>query len=614
MMSELETGNPAKIVPHDLVGTSVSVRIDLTAPGTGLKIGERYITGFCERFVQEDQDTQFAYYSAIIVPWFSFLEYPSNCRIFQSKSVTEIVEEVVGAYGYSKQLRLELSNTYEPRDYCVQYRETDRHFLSRLLENEGIFYYFEHKNGDHIMVLSDSPGMYKVLSTKSTFKYSPVTGLETTEDTIRSWRIEEEMHAGKWSHRDYHHEAPSNKYEVSVPSLDVAMEGTKFEVYDFPGDHSKKYNRLGTSGEVTGEGDRLARLRMEREETFHKLVSGWSACRDFVSGYKISVDGGFASGSYLLTELKHQINQIPAYRNIDNARQAYRNSFRAIPADTPYRHPAEHGRPAVNGLQTGFVIDESSSGNTEEIWPDKLGRILVRFQWDRQAKYAAWLRVVQPWAGRGWGHQWIPRVGDEVAVTFLEGDVDCPVVIGGVYNAANNPVFTLPANKTQSGILTRSTKNGGSSNYNLLRFEDKIGGEEIFVQAEKDWNSLIKNNETRTIKANRTSTIHVNESRTVETGDDSINVQKGKRTIAVEKNIETTSNTADILTNATQGNIASTAHISISKEAQTGDITAKACKNIVLEAGTQITLKCGGSTIVMTPEGIQLQAALIELN
>jgi type VI secretion system secreted protein VgrG len=288
----------------------------------------------------------------------------------------------------------------------------------------------------------------------------------------------------------------------------------------------------------------------------------------------------------------------------------------------------------AHGLQTAFVIDESQSGNTEEIWPDKYGRVRVRFNWDRESKYACWVRVVQPWAGNAWGQQWIPRVGDEVAVTFLEGDPDCPVVIGGIYNATNMPIFALPDNKTQSGILTHSSTGGGSSNYNMLRFEDKMGSEEIYVQAEKDWNSLIKNNETRTIKNNRTSTIHVNESRTVETGDDTISVQKGKRTITVQQDISTTSNNGNISeeaktgnistkadmgnisTQASLGNISTTADLgNISTTASLGSITIEASVNSVTISGLAgVTISCGASSISMTPASISISAPIVMIN
>jgi type VI secretion system secreted protein VgrG len=315
------------------------------------------------------------------------------------------------------------------------------------------------------------------------------------------------------------------------------------------------------------------------------------------SGYRCHVTGGFAEGSYLLTEVRHDANQWPAYGTRSGGRNPYKNSFRAIPSSRVFV-PAVRPHPGIQGLQTAFVIDESPSGNTEEIWPDKYGRVRVRFHWDRDAKYGCWLRVVQPWAGRSWGQQWIPRVGDEVAVTFLEGDPDCPVVIGGLYNSANMPVFSLPDNKTQSGILTHSSRGGGSSNFNMLRFEDKIGSEEIYTQAEKDQNALIKHNETRTVKNNRTTTIHVDDARTVETGSDTLSVQQGSRTVTVKQDITTTSQSGSVATTA-----------------QLGSITITASSNsITINGQTQITLQCGKSTITMTQADISIKAPMVLIN
>lgn len=625
MMSEVATGNPSKVIPHQLVGTSISISVELSEAGIGIQTATRYITGLCERFVQEDADDTFAYFSAVIVPFFSFLNYATNCRIFQGKSVPEIVQAVVGQHGYASHLRLETTKSYTARDYCVQYHETDFNFLSRLMESEGIYYYFEHTNGNHVMVLADAPSQYHANPLKSDFKYSPVTGLETTEDTIRAWRVEEEMHPGKWTYRDYHHEAPTNRFEITNPSVNVAAEGTKFEVFDYPGNYAKPFNKQGQVGKVHPEGDKLTRLRVEKEETFQTLISGNSVCRALTSGYKIDVTGGSAAGSYLLTELRHDMNQAPAYPHMASTRAPYRNSFRAIPAATLFVPPADHPRGQAHGLQTAFVIDESESGNTEEIWPDKFGRVRVRFHWDREAKYACWLRVVQPWAGKAWGQQWIPRVGDEVAVNFLEGDPDCPVVIGSIYNADNMPPFSLPGNKTQSGILTHSSKGGGGSNYNMLRFEDKMGSEEIYVQAEKDWNSLIKHDETRTIKHNRTSTIHVNETRTVETGDDTISVEQGKRTITVAQNISTTSNQGDISWEAKKGGISTKADMgsistkadmgNIDTEASLGSITIKAgAQSVTISGTTGVTISCGASSISMTPSSISISSPMVLIN
>jgi type VI secretion system secreted protein VgrG len=288
--------------------------------------------------------------------------------------------------------------------------------------------------------------------------------------------------------------------------------------------------------------------------------------------------------------VEHKAVQQPAYRSRENVGVAYDNRFFCIKSSALYVPLQRNPKPVAYGLDTAFVIDESSSGNTEEIWPDKYGRVRVRFHWDREEKYACWLRVVQPWAGKMWGHQWIPRVTDEVMVSFLHGDPDCPIIMGSVYNKDNMPVFELPAHKTQAGIKTHSSKNGGSNDFNMLRFEDLKGSEEVYFQAQKDHNTLIKNDETRQVKNNRTTTIHVNDARTVETGNDTIDVQQGNRTITVD-----------------QGNISETASV--------GSITITASANsITINGATQITLQCGASTIKMTPANISINSPMVLIN
>jgi type VI secretion system secreted protein VgrG len=628
LVSEASIGNPSKVKPHELVGQPFTIRIALESGN------ERYISGLCESFSVGRQDDELAYYKASLVSWFSFLSLASNCRIFQKKTVPDIVQQVFNDCGFSD-YQVSLTKDYTAWDYCVQYRETDFAFVSRILEAEGIFYYFQHDSGKHTMILSDDPGSYKPLPEENTFNYAFVTGVqEDLQDTIRTWNSEERIHAGKWSTRDFHHEMPTNNLQITEPSDAVATPGQRFEMYDYPGDHAKKFNdpaqRLGN---VHPEGEKLNKNRMQELEATRVEFSGMSRCRAFTSGYKITVAGGNAGGTYLLTGVTHRVLQAPDYLNHQMPPDPYTNEFQCIDASVPFKPPQETPKPVISGLQTALVVDESSSGKSEEIWPDKYGRIRARFPWDRESKYACWLRVVQPWAGKAWGHQWLPRTGDEVAVSFLEGDPDQPVVIGSIYNSDNMPVFSLPDNKTQSGVLTHSTPKGGSSNYNMLRFEDKKDSEEIYIQAEKDWNSLIKHDETRTVKNNRTTKIHVNESRTVETGDDTIDVQQGKRTITVMGDLSETVKTgnnsiaiqtgkrsitvmSDISETSQTGNISTKADIgNISTQATLGNITIQANVGSISISGLQgVTISCGASSISMTPASISISAPMVMIN
>jgi type VI secretion system secreted protein VgrG len=619
LVADVLNDMPAKVHPHTLVGQMFTLNVTLEGSDK-----PKVITGYCESFATGRVDDEFAHYTAVLVPWFSFLNLNSNIRFFQFETVPEIVKKVIAEAGYSSAFEDRTTKEYTSWDYCTQYRETDFAFISRILEAEGIYYYFAPDNQEgHKLVIADAPSCYTSLPIQNSFAYSPVTGIKDLQDTIRVWSSEERIHTGKWTVRDHHHEMPSNNLESSEPSTGVAAKGTSFEMYDFPGEYAKKFNEPSDRlSNIKPEGEKISKVKMLADETTRVECNGVSRCRAFMTGYKISVTGGAAAGNYLLTEVVHQAYQQPAYRNRDEVPDAYSNTFKCIDASVTYVPARLTRKPLVYGLQTALVATDTSG---EEIWPDKFGRVKVIFPWDREGKNACWLRVVQPWAGNSWGQQWLPRVGDEVVVSFLEGDPDHPICVGSVYNATNLPIFSLPDNKTQSGIQTHSSKDGGSSDSNMLRFEDKKGSEEIYVQAQKDWNSLIKNDETRTIKNNRTTTIHVNESRTVETGDDTIAVQKGKRTITVsqdiaetcqEGNISVTADQGNISTTASMGNISTTASMgNISETADLGNITIEASLGKISISGLSgVTITCGASSIEMTPASISISAPMVLIN
>jgi type VI secretion system secreted protein VgrG len=393
---------------------------------------------------------------------------------------------------------------------------------------------------------------------------------------------------------------PQNTLEVPESSLHMTEVNSNLSVFDYPGGYAKKFNEPQQRlGDVRPEGEKLVRLQMEQKETSHIVYDGASYCRAMMSGYKFSVTGGsqVPTGPYLLTSIQHHAVQHPAYLTGNEVPSFYHNAFSSMPASVPFLPARVTPKPIVHGPQTARVIDESPSGTSEEIWPDKYGRVRVRFPWDREAKYACWIRVAQPWAGNMWGHQWIPRVGDEVVVTFLEGDPDCPLIVGSVYNATNMPPFTLPDNKTQSGILTHSSKGGGSANYNMLRFEDKMGSEEVFFQAEKDLNAVVENDETRKVGDSRTTTIHVDDTETVETGNHALTVSQGNRTCTISRG-------NDSLT-VSLGNV--------THDAPMGSYQVTAMQ-VQVTATTSIQLTCGGSSIQMTPMSITITSPMVNIN
>ena len=595
LLANVLTNMHQKVTADKLVGKPMAVELELSGGKT------RFFNGIVENFAKTGQDHQFAYYRAELVSWFSLLDLKADCRIFQDQTVPEVLQKVINELGFTHYFRSDLSKQYTEWDYCVQYRETDFAFLSRLMEIEGISYHFEHNaDHNHVLVLTDSPEGHKDCPQQSSFRYVPEVGIGELEDVIHSWETRQELSSGKWVLRDYHLEMPRNTLEVTEASVNVTEENQKLEVFDYPGDFAKKFNQPASRlSQVRPEGEKLVRLHMQQQEASHIVYDGTSYCRPLASGFKFTVNGAaqVPNGPYLLTSIQHNALQHPAYMTEANVPAFYNNAFSSMPASVPFLPARTTPKPIVHGPQTAQVIDESPSGSTEEIWPDKYGRVRVRFPWDREAKYACWIRVAQPWAGNMWGHQWIPRVGDEVVVTFLEGDPDCPLIVGSVYNANNMPPFSLPDNKTQSGILTHSSAGGGSANYNMLRFEDKEGSEEIFVQAEKDLNAVVENDETRKVGNDRTTTIHVDDTETVETGNHALTVSQGNRTCTIS-----------------QGNDSLTVSLgNVTHDASMGSYKVTAMQ-VQVTATTSIQLTCGASSIQMTPASITITSPMVNIN
>ena len=514
MVSESDT-----IEAKDIVGKSItwSVQYKSNPP--------RYYNGYVNRFSGGDVSARkLRTYRAQVVPWLWFLTRSSDCQIFQKKSAPDIIQAVFSAFGFTD-FTVDLKGTHPKRDYCVQYRETAFNFVSRLMEEEGIAYFFKHDNGKHTLVLFDQ---------KSSYQDIPATaGAATTPGgMIDSWDHQYEYRPGKWTRTDYNFETPSTSLLTSTPTTLKLTDISKYEMFDYPGDYM-----------VKADGDASTKLRMEEDEVPFEIATGTSECPGFTPGSKFKLTGHSAAAEegkgYVVTDIQHSASDVDFETGEGTA--DYHNSFHCIPDSVTYRPGRLTPKPLIAGAQTAVVVGPAG----EEIYTDKYGRVKVQFFWDRKGKKdensSCWIRVSENWAGKNWGIVFNPRIGQEVIVEFLEGDPDRPIVTGRVYNAEQMPPYDLPANQTQSTIKTRSSKKGTADNFNELRFEDKKGSEEIFFHAEKDFNREVENNDTLKVGSDKaddgsqTIEIYKDRTETVKTGNEKVTIEKGNRTVTVKE-------------------------------------------------------------------------------
>lgn len=500
---ELLSEDPA-IDPASLLRESVTVLVNLP-DGTS-----RPLHGKIARFTQVGTAAVLHGYQAEMVPWLWFLSLSRDCRIFQNRSVLEIVEEIFADYPEAD-FSVECLNAYPPREYCVQYRESDLDFVSRILAEEGIFYFFEHSESSHRLILADDPSSIPPCEQKEVRVGTRPRG-EDWEDTIQILERGMAVHPTSVSLTDYDHLQPS------LNLLSSASAGGYEEVYDYPGEFSD-----------TSQGERYAGLRLEALTSSRETIQGQSEVRAFRSGHRFSlVDYAVeaANQAYLLVSVEHRAKESSYGASGEGEVPQYRNHFRCIPASLPYRPEPPGEPPFVRGSQTAVVVGPSG----EEIYTDEHGRVKVHFHWDREGKKdensSCWVRVSQPWAGKSWGAVAIPRIGQEVIVDFLEGNPNRPIITGRVYNGAQVPPYDLPANKTQTGIKSRSTKGGSGSTFNEIRMEDKKGEELLYLHAEKDRRAVVENNNTESVGNDESTTVghdqlvDVEHVRTVKVGKD----------------------------------------------------------------------------------------------
>lgn len=573
---------------EDLLGNRITVRLDLPQYKT------RYFCGFVTRFSQTGAVGNFSSYHAVVHPWFWLLTRTANCRIFQNKTVPEIIKEVFRFHGFTD-FEEALSGEYRKWEYCVQYRETDFNFLSRLMEQEGIYYYFKHENGGkHSLVLSDSLSSHQPFPGYGQIPFFlPDENLRRKEEHVYSWSVSQEVQPGIYALNDFDFKRP--KANLNVKSAIIRNHAVSgMEIYDYPGEYAQ-----------TDEGEAYVRTRIEELQSEHEILQGVGIARGISAGGLFELTGHPRTDQnreYLVVSATHQLAS-DEYQSGEggSGELVYSCSFSAIPSKQPFRPARTTPKPLVQGPQTAIVVGPRG----DEIYTDKFGRVKVMFHWDRYSKgdqeSSCWIRVAQVWAGAKWGAIHIPRIGQEVVVEFLEGDPDRPIITGRVYNGDNMPPYDLPSNKTQSGFKSRSSKGGSPTNVNELRFEDKKGEELIFIQAERNQDIRIK----RTLKewVGKDSHLTINKDRFLRVeGDKHVRVkgdhnEKVGGTISVHAGLDMQE------------------MVGIKHALEAGsEIHLKAGMNVVIEAGASITLKAGGGFITIGRSGVAISSPQILIN
>lgn len=586
-----------------------------------------YRNGIVVRLTQRLDEAGRIIYIMELAPWAWALTLGTDCRIFQNKTTPQIIEQVFGDCGRTD-FRNSLSGTYSPREYCVQYNETHFAFVSRLMEDEGIFYFFEHEDGKHTMVLADDADAFQDCPGLSAAVKYLRFGTDWSEyDGVDACLLEEQVVSSGYQTSDYNFETPDTDLLVTVQGSSTAGGGGT-TIYEYAGVHMTK-----------DVGEARSKLRIEEAEVPLKSIKGRANVRNFLAGGKFTLKEHYradANTSYVLRGLNFRVVQ-----------DRYATEFEAFPASATFRPPRVTPRPRVHGYQTAKVVGKSG----EEIWTDKYGRVKVSFPWDTRStddeNSSCWIRVAQPWAGKAWGTLSIPRIGTEAIISFLDGDPDRPLITGTVFNAVQTVPYTLPDESTKTTIKTNSSKGGGG--FNEIRFEDKKGSEQIFIHGEKDLDQYIKNdarehygnehhltivkNSYEKVSGERHTTVVKDELVKIDGGrsttiakDDTAKID-GARNATIAKddaakvggayNLDVTGDhsqkSGGTLSMNAAMNIYEKSGMSHGVEAGQ-EIHLKGGMNVVIEAGMTVTLKAGGGFIVVGPAGVTISGTPVMIN
>ncbi len=587
-----------KVNFDDIVGQNATIRLNL--PGTN---EPRHFNGFVSRFVQLDSEAGYPHYRATLVPWLWFLTRTADCRIFHKgmekppdkMTVPGIIMKVFSDHGFSD-FKDRTSGTYREWEYCVQYRETDFNFVSRLMEQEGIYYYFEHENGKHTLMLADSLSGHNPFASYDAIKFRPRGQVGTAKGDVTTWTLEQEVQPGAYALNDFDFEKPKKALRTSK-NITRNHASAAFEIYDFPGEYVEH-----------SDGETYAQMRIEELQAQHEVLHGQALARGVCNGCTFSLEEhprDDQNREYLITSTAIHLDA----GSFDSAQKGpgelFTCHFTAIDSKVQYRSARLTPKPLVQGPQTAIVAGPDG----EEIHTDKYGRVKVQFHWDRYGKgnenASCWVRVSQERAGKKWGSVNIPRVGQEVIVEHLEGDPDRPIITGRVYNGESMPPYDPPKMGTITSFKS-NTKGGGG--FNELRFEDKKGEEQIFIHAEHNQDIRIKNDCFEWIGNNRHLIVKKDQLEKVEnnrheqvTNDHCEEIGKDRHLLIKGKEAKEVVNTQSFKVGGDVTEEFAKNH----SEVVTGNYYLKA-DNIVIEGLTNVTIKVGNNFIAIEKSGIKI--------
>jgi type VI secretion system secreted protein VgrG len=634
-MSQLYSFDVEAFAPNEepadfskLIGQAVSISV-------GLKNNElRYFHGIVKSFSRGARSFVNTAYRLEIVPVFWLLSQRTQSRIFQQVSIPEILKKVLEGLDVD----FELAGDFQPRDYCVQYRESDFAFASRLMEEEGIFYYFRHREDGHTLVVANSPRSHEDLPCDNILCFDEERGgVECEDEIVYSWEKQQTLKPGKVTLWDHSFELPHKSLDaqelvdeflqIGDVTHQLKLAGNdKLEIYDYPGGYAQRFDGIAPGGaertadlqKIYEDNQRTARIRVRQENAGAILITAHTDSLHLCPGYKFELDRHYSDNdTYVITSTSIAIPQRGAFAG-ENDREFSPPPeivFNCIPVSLPFLPSRITPKPTIYGTQTAVVTGPAG----EEIFTDKYGRVKVQFFWDRDGKFdgssSCWVRVASPWAGKQFGMVHIPRIGQEVVVAFEEGDPDQPIIVGSVYNADQMPPHELPANKTMSGVKTRSTPGAAGGNLNEIRFEDRKGSEHLFIHGEKDIHTRSKASYFESVGGDFHQIVK-GESRTKIDGKTSVKIG-GDHAIGVTGDMSTTVGPNYTLTSESAIALAS-AQTSLHGgyllylSGQTINVTSQSL--ITVGAPEGITLACGDNFIRLHPDGIEIVGLEVKIN